>query len=195
MAKLQVLSGSMAGQTHELKVEKTTIGRVEDNAFQIAEPSVSSHHCEVILSVNDVIIRDLNSTNGTFINGEKITESVLKPGQTLKLGQVELRIDDGSAMPAPSAPSGGGAPAAAPAAPTSAGKSRQDQTMVVQRGVSLNDLTEARPGGFDTATSGFTKKSNKVNRYFLIGGIIIGLIIVALLIFVGLSIGGGGGGQ
>ena len=185
----------MAGQTHELKVEKTTVGRVEDNAFQIAEPSVSSHHCEVILSVNDIIIRDLNSTNGTFINGEKITESVLKPGQTLKLGQVELRIDDGSAMPAASAPSGSGAPAAAPAAPASAGKSRQDQTMVVQRGVSLNDLTEARPGGFDTATSGFTKKSNKVNRYFLIGGIIIGLIIVALLIFVGLSIGGGGGGQ
>jgi hypothetical protein len=67
--------------------------------------------------------------------------------------------------------------------------------MVVQRGVSLNDLTEARPGGFDTANSGFTKKSNKVNRYFLIGGVIIGLIIVALLIFVALSIRGGGSGQ
>lgn len=178
----------MAGQSYELKVEKTTVGRVEDNAFQIAEPSVSSHHCEIILSVNDVIVRDLNSTNGTFINGEKITESVLKPGQTLRLGQIDLRIDDGSPLPAP-AP-GAAAPAPAPATP---GKARQDQTLVAQRGVSLNDLTEVRTGGFDTAQSGFTKKSNKVNRYFIIGGAIIGFIIVALLIFVALSIRGGGG--
>ena len=49
MAKLVVLSAGMTGRTQELKVEKTTIGRVEDNTFQIAEPSVSSHHCEVLL--------------------------------------------------------------------------------------------------------------------------------------------------
>ena len=88
MAKLQILSGSMAGQTYELKVETTTVGRVEDNAFQIAEPSVSSHHCEFLLKGLDVVVRDLNSTNGSFINGERITESVLKPGQTLRLGQI-----------------------------------------------------------------------------------------------------------
>src|ERR1019366_7509532 len=94
MAKLVVLSAGMTGRTQELKVEKTTVGRVEDNTFQIAEPSVSSHHCEVVL-------RDLNSTNGTYINGEKITERVIKPGQILRLGQVELRLEtDASAAPA-----------------------------------------------------------------------------------------------
>src|ERR1700754_3513949 len=93
MAKLVVLSAGLNGRTHELNVYKTTIGRVEDNTFQIADPSVSSHHCEVLLRGSDVVIKDLNSTNGSFINGEKFTaEAVLKPGQTLRLGQIELQL-------------------------------------------------------------------------------------------------------
>ena len=90
----------MTGRTQELKVDKTTIGRVEDNTFQIAEPSVSSHHCEMLLRGNEVVVRDLNSTNGTFINGEKVTEKVIKPGQILRLGQIEMRLET-DAPPAP----------------------------------------------------------------------------------------------
>src|SRR6201986_2801832 len=103
MAKLVVLSAGMNGRTHDLNVDKTTIGRVDDNTFQIADPSVSSHHCEVLLRGSDVVINDLNSTNGSFINGNQFTgESVLKPGQTLKLGQIELQLlTDG--MPTPPA--------------------------------------------------------------------------------------------
>ena len=56
MAKLVVLSAGMAGRSLELNVDKTTIGRVDDNSFQIAEPSVSSHHCEVHLRGNEVLI-------------------------------------------------------------------------------------------------------------------------------------------
>src|SRR5690349_15473372 len=107
MVKLVLLSAGMAGRSHELKVDKTTIGRLEDNTFQIPEPSVSSHHCEVLLNGNEVVIKDLNSTNGTFINGDKISESPLKPGQVLRLGQIELRLENDStpaagATPAPS---------------------------------------------------------------------------------------------
>jgi hypothetical protein len=187
MAKLQVLSGPMAGQSYELKVDTTTVGRVEDNAFQIADPSVSSHHCEILLKGADVVIRDLNSTNGSFINGDKITESVLKPGQTLRLGQIELRIDDGSPMPAPSAskPASASAPAPAPAASS---KMRQDQTMVVQRGVSLDQLTEPRTSSFNKANTGFTKKTNSVNLWFLVGGGVIGLIILGVLIYVAITL-------
>src|ERR1700756_4926734 len=93
MAKLVLLSTGMTGRTHELKADKTTIGRVEDNTFQIAEPSVSSHHCEVLLKGSEVVVRDLNSTNGTFINGEKVSEGTLKPGQVLRLGQIEMRLE------------------------------------------------------------------------------------------------------
>src|SRR5260221_8816114 len=97
MAKLVVLSAGMTGRTHELKVDKTTVGRVEDNTFQIAEPSVSSHHCEILLRGAEVVVKDIGSTNGSYINGEKVTESVLKPGQILRLGQIEMRLETDSA--------------------------------------------------------------------------------------------------
>ena len=90
----------MTGRVQELKVDKTTIGRVEDNTLSIVEPSVSSHHCEVLLRGSEVVVRDLNSTNGTFINGEKVSESPLKPGQILRLGQIEMRLEPDTA-PAP----------------------------------------------------------------------------------------------
>src|ERR1022692_3230428 len=112
MAKLVVQSAENKGRSYELKVDKTTVGRVEDNTFQIADASVSSHHCEVLLRGTEVVVKDLNSTNGTFINEEKISESVLKPGQKLRLGQIELSLETGDA-PFSSAP----APAAGSALP------------------------------------------------------------------------------
>lgn len=183
MAKLVVLSAGMTGLVHELKVDKTTVGRVEDNSFQVPEPSVSSHHCEVLLRGKEVVVRDLNSTNGTYINGEKITERVLRPGQTLRLGQVDLRLDTGAPGEPPVPP-----PPAAGAAPTPS-KKPLDHTMVLQRGVSLNELeTGSRPAGFDTTRQGFSKKDNKVNKIFIIVGVVLGLVILALLVWVASSI-------
>jgi len=179
MAKLVILSHGMTGQSHELKVDKTTIGRVDDNIFPIAESSVSSHHCEILLRGSDVVVKDLNSTNGTFINGDKITgEAALKPGQILRLGQIELRLEvEGMAAPAPvtSAP----APTAA-----SAKKGPENTT----RGVSLTDL-EQGSRGFDTHGKGFTKKDNKGNKIFLIVAVVVGVIIVGLVLFALMSAG------
>jgi len=155
----------MTGRTQELKVDKTTIGRVEDNTFQIAEASVSSHHCEVLLRGTDVVVRDLNSTNGTYVNGEKVTEHVIKPGQILRLGQIEMRLETD-----------------APAAP---GKKPIDQTMVMQRGVSLNELEQGtRSGGFDTKGSGFSKKDDNVSKIFWLVAGLVGLLILGLLVYV-----------
>jgi hypothetical protein len=169
MAKLVVLSVGMTGRTQELKVDKTTIGRVDDNTFQIAEPSVSSHHCEVLLRGTDVVVKDLNSTNGTFINGEQITEKVIKPGQILRLGQIEMRLETD-----------------VPAAP---GKKHLDQTMVMQRGVSLNELEQGtRTGGFGTKGSGFSKKDDKANKIFWVVASLVGLVIVVLLAYVFMSV-------
>ena len=170
MAKLVILTQGLTGRAHELNVDRTTIGRVEDNMFQIAEPSVSSHHCEVLLRGNDVVIKDLNSTNGTFINNEQITESVLQPGQTLRLGQIELKLETGT--PA-------SAPATAPAPGTV--KKPAEATMVIPRGVSLSELEGGgRPPGFDTSKD-FSKKRNRSGIYFWIGVGIVGVIIVVLL--------------
>jgi pSer/pThr/pTyr-binding forkhead associated (FHA) protein len=180
MAKLVILNQGMTGRIFDLNVERTTVGRVEDNTFQIGDPSVSSHHAEILLQGPELLIKDLNSTNGTFINGEKITEAVLKPGQVLRFGQVELKIDDGQPVSAP-------APAPAPAttpSPAATPKKSVDGTMVIPRGVSLEQLEQggSRPAGFDTNTA-FSKKRNTVNRYFIIVGIIVGVVILGLIVF------------
>ena len=162
MAKLVVLSEGLTGQSYELKVDKTTVGRVEDNTFQIAQSSVSSHHCEILLRGSDIVVKDLNSTNGTFINNQQITgEGVLKPGQILRLGQVEIRLETG-----------------APAAP---GKKPVDSTMVISKGVSLEQL-EQGPQGFDTTKGVFTKKENNTNKWFIIGGVILLVVIVGAIL-------------
>jgi pSer/pThr/pTyr-binding forkhead associated (FHA) protein len=171
MAKLVIQNQGMTGRACELHTDRTTIGRVEDNTFQIADASVSSHHCEIHLRGNEIFIRDLNSTNGTFINDARVAESVLKPGQILKLGQVELTLESE------------GAAATSIAAPAPA-KKVVDATMVIPRGVSLGDLEKSgRPAGFDTSTV-FSKKKNRGNTYFLIGIVLIAIILVVGLIFV-----------
>ncbi len=183
MAKLVILNQGMTGRTFELNIERTTVGRVEDNTFQITDGSVSSHHAEILLRGGDIVIRDLDSTNGSFINNEKITETVLQPGQILRLGQVELKIDDGKPVtaPPPPAPVGVPAPAATPA-PT---KKSAEGTMVMSRGVSLEQLEQgaARAPGFDTKNTGFSKKTNKINTVFIIGGVIVCVIILGLILY------------
>jgi pSer/pThr/pTyr-binding forkhead associated (FHA) protein len=164
MAKLVVLSEGLTGRSYELKVEKTTVGRLDDNAFQIPEQSVSSHHCEVLLKGTDVLVKDLNSTNGTYINGEKVTEQVLKPGQILRLGQIELRLEaDGAQAPA--------------------GKKQMDQnTRVIPRGVKLNEFEQGTGVKFDK-NSPFAKKTNKTNLIFIVVGIVLGCIILVFLVY------------
>jgi pSer/pThr/pTyr-binding forkhead associated (FHA) protein len=160
MAKLVLLSEGFTGRSHELIAEKTTIGRVEDNTFQIADPSVSSHHCEVHLRGSEVVVKDLNSTNGTFIETQQITgEGVVKPGQILRLGQIQIRLE------APGAATG-------PAAPK-----KIDSTLVMDKrgGVKLEQLEQGSRGAVDPKV--FAKKKNGSNVYWLIGGVILVVII------------------
>jgi len=185
MAKLVILTQGLSGRAHELNVDRTTIGRVEDNTFQIAETSVSSHHCEVLLRGSDVVIKDLNSTNGTFINDQPVTtESILKPGQTLRLGTVELKLETGGAAPA-SATAPATATAFANAASDASAQTppkKMEGTMVIPRGVSLSELEGGgRPPGFDTSKE-FSKKRNRVGIYFWIAAGVVVVVIVALLL-------------
>jgi predicted component of type VI protein secretion system len=187
MSKLVILNQGMTGRTFELNIDRTTVGRLEDNTFQIADGSVSSHHAEILLRGADIVVRDLNSTNGTFINNEKITETILKPGQTLRFGQVELKIDDGKPVtaPPPPAPSFSAPPMPTPAPAVSSQKKAMEGTMIIPRGVSLEQLEQggSRAPGFDTKGAGFSKKTNKINTYFIIGGIIVAVIIIGLILF------------
>ena len=82
----------------ELGEAWVTIGRGDGNSIQIVELSVSGRHCEVRTREGELIVRDLLSTNGTFVAGQKISEATLKPGQILRLGDVELRFETAAAV-------------------------------------------------------------------------------------------------
>jgi hypothetical protein len=89
MPRLVVKPGSPGAWEIQLKPGKNSIGRSEVNDFPIPEASVSSKHSEILVSENSVTIKDLGSTNGTFVDGALITETELRSGQTIRFGKVE----------------------------------------------------------------------------------------------------------
>jgi len=73
-------------RTHELKPGTTRIGRTPDNDLQIDELEVSSHHCELRYAQGVVVVKDLDSITGTYVDGEPVAEKEIRPGQALSLG-------------------------------------------------------------------------------------------------------------
>src|SRR5271166_34257 len=101
MARLVVITKGLAALPYDLNEKWITIGRADGNLFQISDPSVSGRHCEVRLTGGELLVRDLQSTNGTFVQGNNITEATMQPGQTLRLGDVELRFETSTPEPRP----------------------------------------------------------------------------------------------
>jgi len=178
MPRLVLLSEGFAGTAFELKAEKTTVGRVSDNNFEIPESSVSSHHAEIILRGNEVLIRDLGSTNGTFIGGERITEAVLKPGQILRFGTIDLRLESGEV------PTAAAATASASAAAAAAAKRSLDQTRVIPQGVNLTELEGTRTPLDLKGNAAFSKKSNAGTKVFIGVMMVLGVGLVGFLIYI-----------
>ena len=92
MEKL-VLTGLSHPVTFELEPGFNTLGRNPTNDFRIHDATVSSFHCEIVRSEKSVVVRDLGSTNGTYVDGERIEEGALSPGQSLRVGNAELRLE------------------------------------------------------------------------------------------------------
>jgi pSer/pThr/pTyr-binding forkhead associated (FHA) protein len=88
--RLRLNTGSGEPTVVELEPGRNTIGRDASNDIQLDEPTVSDAHCVIELTGGAIAVHDLGSTNGTFIDGEPIQDGVLRPGQILRLGEVEL---------------------------------------------------------------------------------------------------------
>jgi len=69
-----------------------TIGRSGDAAVRLDSPEVSRRHCEVYPLNSALVIRDLKSTNGTYVNGVRVTETLLLPGDKLTLGATRYLV-------------------------------------------------------------------------------------------------------
>ncbi len=90
MALLVVQPGAPTAWEIKLKAGANSLGRSNANDFQLDDPSVSSSHCQIVVDGTQAVIKDLGSTNGTFIDRAPVREAVLRPGQTLHLGNLEL---------------------------------------------------------------------------------------------------------
>ena len=88
-----VLTGLTHPGTFELEPGFNTLGRNPTNDFRVHDVTVSSFHCEIVVSEDSVLVRDLGSTNGTYIEGQPIQEAPLSPGQILRLGSADLRLE------------------------------------------------------------------------------------------------------
>ncbi|MBV9462740.1 MAG: FHA domain-containing protein [Verrucomicrobiae bacterium] len=93
MAKLVVVSEALASKVFELTEDKLTIGRLPDNSIRLEDASVSGHHAVLSMNQDEYSVRDLNSTNGTRVNGQKVVEAKLLNGDILTLGHIELRYE------------------------------------------------------------------------------------------------------
>jgi len=84
-----VLSGTQKGVTKVLG-GRMTIGKAPDNDLVLSDDTVSRHHCELVRAPDGIHVRDLESTNGTKIDGTRVREAMVQPGSVLKVGEVEI---------------------------------------------------------------------------------------------------------
>src|SRR5882762_9147808 len=84
-------------ESFDLKLGVNTLGRTVENDLRMNHPTVSMFHCEIVWMNDAVEVRDRDSTNGTFIDGERIKEARLEPGHLLRVGDLEMFLDTDTA--------------------------------------------------------------------------------------------------
>jgi transcriptional regulator with GAF, ATPase, and Fis domain len=107
---LLVLSGGSKGTTRPLGA-RVAIGKAPDNDLVLNDDTVSRHHCELVRMPDGVHVRDLDSTNGTRVDGTRVREATIGAGNVLRVGEVEIALRPGAqraeVMPSEKAEFGG----------------------------------------------------------------------------------------
>ena len=92
--RLRMQVGSSIGQVYTMVGDLLTIGRAQDNDVVLDDPQVSRYHAHLMRHGDEIIIEDLGSTNGTLVNGRRITgPHVLQPSETLAVGASVFSIE------------------------------------------------------------------------------------------------------
>jgi pSer/pThr/pTyr-binding forkhead associated (FHA) protein len=92
MARLILSLDNQVLAEYNMTKERYTVGRLPDNDVRIDNPAVSGHHSLIINILNDSFLEDLNSTNGTYVNGKLIKKHALQHGDVITIGHHQLRF-------------------------------------------------------------------------------------------------------
>jgi pSer/pThr/pTyr-binding forkhead associated (FHA) protein len=99
MARLILSLDSQVMAEYNMNKERYTVGRLPDNDIRIDNSAVSGHHSLIINILNDSFLEDLNSTNGTYVNGKLIKKHALQHGDVITVGHHQLRfVEDDEAQ-------------------------------------------------------------------------------------------------
>jgi DNA-binding NtrC family response regulator len=90
--KLVVLKGSQRGKEYVISGDVIRIGKVDENDLVLPEETVSRVHCEILRDQKGHLLRDLHSTNGTFLDGAEIREAYIRAGSVITVGTVQLKF-------------------------------------------------------------------------------------------------------
>ena len=101
MAKLILSMDNLVLKEIPLNKERTTIGRKAQNDIQIDNLAISGEHAVIVTILNDSFLEDLNSTNGTFVNGQQVKKHFLQNNDVIELGKYRLKyVNEGVAQAA-----------------------------------------------------------------------------------------------
>lgn len=95
MARLVIRTKGLPSEVLDLKTGVNRLGRSSGNDFMIQHQTLSRFHCEVVVKTDGMLVRDLDSSNGTFVNDQAAEKLVpLQKGDLLRLGEVTLEVQD-----------------------------------------------------------------------------------------------------
>ena len=91
--RVECTAGVQKGESYPLDPSKGNIlGRSPSNGIYIRDKNVSRAHCQIRIEKGETLVEDLGSTNGTFVNGRRIMEIAVNPGDIIRLGLNEFRL-------------------------------------------------------------------------------------------------------
>jgi FHA domain len=122
MAKLILKYEAAVLKEVDVGTQPVGIGRAPDNALHVDNLAVSSHHARIFNDGGKLVVEDMNSLNGTFVNSQRVTRATLKPGDVVSVGKHTIEVR-GEAEPLPAG--------AAPVAPAKPAAPKLQETMVL----------------------------------------------------------------
>jgi pSer/pThr/pTyr-binding forkhead associated (FHA) protein len=87
------IEGALAGQRITIPPTGLTIGRETDNMLIIPDPSVSRHHARIAYENGALVVYDLNSTNGVYVNEQRVSRQTLRAGDIVRFGGARFRVE------------------------------------------------------------------------------------------------------